>query len=310
MTIVQKLGFRRTPGKPTWTRKAPKPGTSRRRPTARNHCTTTAPYGRRGERRENPKFTQCKRSLTLSAFNKLLGECVQREKKRICTQKHQGTPARVVSRGDHEVSPSRRWPHVQPPELPQSHPPAPVATGLPSPDPYLPAGAARGLRGAAAGLGSPPPAAPHVGDPPPPGGLGGTPWGSPGGSQPHSRPLRLLLRAPGSPDAQLEAEEESSREQAEAESRAPPQRPLRGHRGPAAGLMPPAPWGSAEPRPERGRPGRGRHGPSDPGPQPSVLSPQPSNLAPRPLWVLVGQCWQGEARWQRAGGCREEPAAA
>lgn len=219
----------------------------------------------------------------------------------------------MMSRGDHEVSPSIQAPVaacLPPPKLPQSHPPAPVATGLPSPDPYLPAGAARGLRGAAAGLGSPPPAAPHVGDPPPPGGLGGTPWGSPGGSQPRSRPPGLLLRAPGSPDAQLEAEEESGREQAEAESRAPPQRPLRGHRGPAAGLMPPAPWGSAEPRPERGRPGRGRHGPSDPGPQPSILSPQPSNLAPRPLWVLVGQCWQGEARWQRAGGCGEEPAAA
>lgn len=201
----------------------------------------------------------------------------------------------MVSRGDHEVSPSRRWPHVQPPELPQSHPPAPVATGLPSPDPYLPAGAARGLRGAAAGLGSPPPAAPHVGDPPPPGGLGGTPWGSPGGSQPRSRPLRLLLRAPGSPDAQLEAEEESSREQAEAESRAPPQRPLRGHRGPAAGLMPPAPWGSAESPP--------RAGPAGEGPpwalrsRPSAFSPQPSNLTPRPLWALVGQCWKGEAQW-------------
>lgn len=162
---------------------------------------------------------------------------------------------------------------------------SPVATRRPLPPspPYLSAAAARGLRGAAGRLGAAPPPAPHVGDP-----AAASPRhrhrarallrAAGRGGRPRRRRLPgLLLRTPGSPHAQLQAEEERGGEQAQAESGAPPERPLLGHGvggcparrcRPAAGFMPPAgraprppPPKLGSPRPERGRPGRGRDAP-------------------------------------------------
>lgn len=159
----------------------------------------------------------------------------------------------------------------------------------PGSPPYLPAAAARGLQGAAAGHGAPPTAAPHVGDPPPArrrrARLLLLLRAAGRGQRPPRRFCRrrpgLLLRAPRSPHAQLQAEEERGREQAEAEDRAPPQRPLLGH-GDGGSPCPALPGAAAppqgscrrragprgrrrkvvRPRPERGRPGRGRDAPA------------------------------------------------
>lgn len=129
-----------------------------------------------------------------------------------------------------------------------------TAAAPPDP-PYLPAAWGRGLRGTAGGSGTAPPPAPHVGDP-----ATATPRhrhrrhraaGRGGHPRRHRRLPGLLLRAPGSPHAQLQAEEERGGEQAEAESGAPPERPLLGHGVggcPGRRCRPPAPPQGSCPR--------------------------------------------------------------